>query len=131
MSNQTIAAALASRLSLLNLPTQYENSAFTPTAGAVYLSEAILPSTTLAVGLATTAADEYSGIYQVTVHAPKGGTKGPGMAAAKAVQDHFPRGLELLRDGIKVTVLRCSQAPGFVDGDRWLVPVSIDYRALV
>jgi hypothetical protein len=130
MIHQTIAAALASRLSLLNLPTQYENSAFTPVAGVVYLSEAILPSTTLAVGLANTAADEYSGIYQVTVHAPKGGSKGPGMAAAKSIQDQFQRGLELVRDGIKVTVLRCSQAPALTDGDRWLIPVSVDYRAL-
>lgn len=131
MSNQTIAAALASRLAALALPTQYENSAFTPVAGVVYLSEALLPSTTVAVGVSTTSSDEFSGIYQVTVHAPKGGTKGPGMAAAKAIQDQFPRGLELVRDGIKVTVLRSSQAPGFIDGDRWLIPVSIDYRALV
>lgn len=131
MSNQTIAAALATRLSGLSLPTQYENSAFVPVAGQVYIAEALLSGPTLPVGIAVQASDEFGGIYQVTVFAPLGGTKGPAQSTAKRVADHFPRGLTLTRDGIKIVVLRASQGPGFVSGDRYAIPVSINYRALV
>lgn len=128
MSNQLIAAALAQRLSLLNMPTAYENAPFTPVAGQAFIAENFLPVTTLAVGIASTSADNYGGIYQVTVHAPKGGTKGAGFDMAQKVQDHFPRGLTLTYLGQSVTILRTSQGPSFVEGDRWLVPVSIEYR---
>jgi hypothetical protein len=129
MSNQSITAAMATRLSGLSLPTQYENSAFTPVAGQVYVAEALLTGPTLPVGIAVQSSDEYGGIYQVTVFAPLGGTKGPGQTVAKQVADRFPRGLTLTRDGIKIVVLRASQGPGFVSGDRWAIPVSINYRA--
>ncbi len=129
MSNQTIAAAMATRLSGLALPTQYENSSFTPVSGQVYVAEALLTGPTMPVGIAAQSSDEYGGIYQVTVFAPLGGTKGPAQATAKQIADHFPRGLTLTRDGIKIVVLRVSQGPGFVSGDRWAVPMSINYRA--
>jgi len=128
MSNQAIAAALAQRLSLLNLPTAYENAPFTPVAGQAFIAENFLPVATLAVGIAASSADNYGGIYQVTVHAPKGGTKGEGFAMAQQVQKHFPRGLTLTYQGQSVTILQASQGPSFVEGDRWLVPVSINYR---
>ena len=130
MSQATISAALSARLNTVagGYQVQWENAPFTPPAG-VYLAEAFLPATTLAVGVSSASSDEYSGIYQVTVMAPKGATKGPARAAADAVLAHFPRGLELTRDNIKVTVLRSSMGPALMDGDRYAVPLSIEYRA--
>lgn len=129
MSNQAIAAALATQLDTLNLPTQWENAPFTPTAGVVYVAEALLPGPTLSVGVAGASSDEFGGIYQVTVYAPLGGTKGAGAAVAKDVADAFPKASQLTYDGVTVHILRTSQAPAFTSGDRWAIPVSVTYRA--
>jgi hypothetical protein len=129
MSNQAIAAALATQLDTLNLPTQWENAPFTPTAGVTYLAEALLPGPTLSVGVAGTSSDEFGGIYQVLVYAPLGGTKGDGLAVAKDVADAFPKALKLTYDGLTVIILRTSQATAFTSGDRWVIPVSVTYRA--
>lgn len=129
MSQATISAALSARLAtLVGYQVQWENAPFTPPAG-VYLAEAFLPATTLAVGISNASSDEYSGIYQVSVMAPKGATKGPPRVAADAVLALFPRGLQLTRTGITVTILRASMGPALMDGDRYTVPLSIEYRA--
>lgn len=129
MSNQAIAAALATQLDTLNLPTQWENAPFTPTADEVYVAEALLTGPTLSVGVAIASSDEFGGIYQVTVYAPLGGTKGAGLAVAQDVADAFTKGLKLTYDGLTVIILRTSQAPAFQSGDRWAIPVSVTYRA--
>lgn len=129
MSNQKIAAALATRLNTLSLPTQWENTPFTPTAGQVYVSEALLTGPTLSVGVANSSSNEFGGIYQVTVYAPLGGTKGAGLDVAQDVADAFTKGLKLTYGGLTVTILRTSQAPAFPSGDRWAIPVSVTYRA--
>lgn len=129
MSNQAIAAALATQLNTVDLPTQWENAPFTPPAGEVYLAEALLPGPTLSVGISGASSDEFGGIYQVTVYAPLGGTKGAGLGAAKAVADAFPKAAQFTHDGTTVVVLRTSQAPAFNSGDRWAIPVSVTYRA--
>lgn len=130
MSDQAINAALAARLQALGLPTAFENAKFTPTAGVLYLEENYLPGETTSVGVASTSSDVFTGIYQVTVLAPLDGTKGPGMATAKQVAEHFPKGMRLTHaSGLKVTILRASQGPGFKRNDRWAIPVSIRYRS--
>lgn len=129
MSNQAIAAALATQLNTVDLPTQWENAPFTPPAGEVYLAETLLPGPTLSVGVSGTSSNEFGGIYQVTVYAPLGGTKGAGLGAAQAVAEAFPKALQLTYDGITVIVLRTSQAPAFASGDRWAIPISVTYRA--
>lgn len=130
MSNQTVGAALSARLNTLGLPTQWENAPYTPSASMVYLQEALLPADAPSVGIASSSANEFTGIYQVSVLAPAGGTKGPGYATAKQVQEAFPKGLRLTRSGVTVAILRTAQGPAFMDGARWVVPVSIYYRAL-
>ena len=129
MSNQAIAAALATQLNTLDLPTQWENAPFTPTAGVVYVAEALLTGPTLSVGVGSTSSNEFGGIYQVTVYAPLGGTKGAGLAVAQDVADAFTKGLKLTYDGLTVIILRTSLAPAFPSGDRWAIPVSVTYRA--
>ena len=131
MSSQAIAAALATQLNTVDLPTQWENAPFTPTAGEVYLAEALIPATTLSVGVSDTSANNYGGIYQVSVYTPLGTTKGAGLAAVQSVLDAFTKGLRLTYDGVTVTILNASQAPALIIGDRWVIPISIEYRAFV
>lgn len=123
-----INAALSTRLQALNLPTQWENAPFTPTAGAAYLIETILPAQTVPYTVnGQTEVNE--GIYQVTVMAPKGATKGAGLSIVKQVADHFPVGLELSSGGQSVKVQSVSQHRGMADGDRWAIPISIRWFA--
>jgi hypothetical protein len=129
VSEQTVAAALASRLATLSLPTEYENSPFTPVAGQTYLKESFLVGDRIAVGLAQT--DAIVGVYQVLVMAPRDGTKGPGMMTAKLVEAAFQRGLRLVREGITVAIMQTSQGAAMMAGDRWAVPVRVEFRAYV
>lgn len=131
MSDQAINSALSTRLQSLGLPTWFENANFTPTSGVLYLAEAFLPRQTDYRTLEATGTKDYGGVYQVAVMAPRGATKGAGMTAAKQVQDHFPRGLFLTHSGVTVIVYGSYQSTAIVQGDRWMIPVSINYRAIV
>ena len=130
MSNASIRAALATRLNTLGLPTAWENGNFTPPAGQVYVAEALLPNETLSVGVSSASSDNFGGIYQVLVHAPLGMGKGAAVAAAEQIVAAFPKGASLTYSGTTVRVLRASQNPALVNGDRYAIPVSIVYRAL-
>lgn len=124
-----IAAALATRLNTLGLPTHWENGpAFTPPATGAYLREAFLPGEARPFGVFQ--ADILGGIYQVTVMARKGSTKGGAIAEVNAVLSAFPRGLRLIHSGQSVTVLASWRSGGFESGDRWAVPVSIRFRGV-
>jgi hypothetical protein len=131
MSDKAIAAALASRLAELGYPVAWENSNFTPPPGEVYLAEALLPGNRLSIGVARTSSDEYAGIYQVTICAPLGGTKGPGLEAVECVLSAFVKADPLTCGETTVTVLRSQREAAFTSGDRWQIPISIYYRATV
>lgn len=130
MSDKIIAAALASRLAELGYPVAWENSAFRPPADEVYLAEALLPGNRLSIGVARASSDEYAGIYQVTVCAPLGGTKGPGLDAVECVLSAFVKADVLACGNTSVTVLRSQREAAFASGDRWQIPISIYYRAV-
>lgn len=129
MINLKISAALGTQLETLGYPTHYENSKFSPPAGVIYLSESLLTGDTIPVGVSSAASDEFGGVYQVLVYAPLDNNKGPARAAADAVSAGFQRGDRLTYDGLTVTIQRTTQNPPFVSGDRFVIPVSITYRA--
>ena len=130
MSNASIRAALATQLNTLGIPTAWENSNFTPTAGHVYLTEALLPNETLSIGVSSASSDDFGGIYQVLVNAPAGRGKGAAVAAAEQVVGAFVKGASLTYGGVTVRILRSSQNPALIDGERYVIPVSITYRAI-
>lgn len=129
MSNSKIAAALATKLNTLNLPTHWENSSFTPVAGQIYVSESLLQGSTIPIGIATGSSDELGGIYQVLVYAPMDAGKGAGRAVADTVSAAFQRGARLTYQGVTVTIQSVSQSAAFISGDRFVIPVSIAYRS--
>ena len=131
MSNAIISAALAVRLNTLGVPTHWQNTDYNPPADTIYLAESLIPASVNPMGLAASSSESYEGIYQVLVYAPSGATKGGAYDAADSVIGHFPKALELTRDSITVTILRAEQNGAFVSGDRFVVPVSIYYRAMV
>lgn len=131
MSLTDIGAALSTQLATLNIPTAWENSRYKPTAGQVYVAESLIAGNTIAVGIASQASDEYGGIYQVLVYAPLDAGKGIARSTADTVAAAFVRGDRLVYNGVTVTIQSTSQAAGFMAGDRFVVPVSVTYRAFI
>lgn len=130
MSEPAIRAALEVRLAALTpaLATAYENAAYTPVAGTPYQRVNLMraqPNNPEAGRF-----QQAQGIFQVTLEYPQ--NVGPSVveARAKLVADWFYRTLSLTASGVVVTITNASYImAGFVDGDRWAVPVRVFYRA--
>lgn len=129
MTSIAITAALAGHLSTLDVAIQYENAPFTPVAGQVYLAESLIPTSNVPVGIAMGGSNAAEGIYQVLVYSMAGATKGEAFNVADDVEALFERGTRLTHDGITTTILRVERNAGFMSGDRFVVPLSIYYRA--
>ena len=128
-----INAALDSRLSSLagGSPIAWSNTVYKPIKGTLYLKVDNLPSAVEQAGLGNNGLDEYRGIYQVTVFAPAGQGRGIADAKADAIADHFKRGTVLVYNGLSVRLGNVSRNAGFIDGDRFVVAVSVNYYAHV
>lgn len=124
-----IAAALSIRLNALGLPMDAENSGFVPQTDVLYVREQFVTPTASGIGLSFTSSVNHSGVYRVLVMAPRQSGKGPANAAANQVLNHFARGTELTRNGQRVLVSDVAMISGFADGDRWVVPVEVTYKA--
>lgn len=131
MSQNNISAALSSQLDTLSgdYAIHFENAAFTPPAGEPYLAESINPTGTIPMAIASTGSELLQGFYQVLCYAPAGLNKGAAFAGAGAVEAAFQRGDRLSYDNQEVTILRVERSAGFRSGDRFVVPLSIYYRA--
>lgn len=128
MSEASIRAALETRLDALSpaLATAWENNDYTPVADTpyqrVHLMRAEPENPTF------DAFRRKLGFLQVTLFYPQG--DGPAAAEARAdlLSAHFPRGLTLTSGGYKVIIDGTPYVmPGFVDEDRWAVPVRVPY----
>lgn len=133
MSLILVRKALEKRLATLSpaLATAYENASFTPVAGAAYQRVNLLPNTP---DNSTQGASLYfeRGLFQVTVCAPGGTGPAAADAQAQAIRNHFKRGTSLVESGITVNITDTPrQSPGYIDGDRWAVPVSIPFQAQI
>lgn len=109
----------------------YENAPFTPTEGTLYLREDFIPNIKDAVGIAHTSADDYEGLYQVTVLSARGGRRFDGQEQARLVSAHFPRGAEYTYNAVKVKITSSQVGSPIQDEDRYAIPVTISWRALV
>ena len=77
--------------------------------------------------LAFDSALDYGGIYQIRVMAPKGNYDADALAMCDAIQAHFKRG----PIGNGVYIRRVTIAPPLQDDTRYVIPVSIYYRAIL
>lgn len=131
MSIAKVRAALETRLGTLTpaLSTAYENAAFTPVAGTPYQRVFLLPATPDNEVLGC---DYYReiGIFQVSLYYPVNGGPGTAQARAQLLRTHFKRSTTMTSGGVTTTVSATPAiATAFVDGDRYVIPVSIPYRA--
>lgn len=127
-ANTAIQSALNAHLAAMpdRPPTSWPNKTFSPPAG-VYIVVDSLPRETDAPMLAFDSALDYGGIYQIRVMAPKGNYDADALAMADAIQMHFARG----PIGNGVYIRRVTIAPPLQDDTRYVIPVSIYYRAIL
>lgn len=111
-----------------SLPVAVENVHFTPPTKGAYLRGFDLSAQTrggfLQGGLTT-----FTGLYQITICAPKGEGSGPAGLIAAGLRALFPEFLVLQGAGFKVAVMTPFHvADGFADDTCWVVPTSFQYR---
>lgn len=130
MSTVAIRKALEERLKTMQpaLATAWENLPFTPAADVPYQRVLMTPATPENASYG--AAFREVGLYKVTLCYPQGSGTAAVQAQADALRQWFSRATTLRADGIEV-IVRTTPAigAGAIDGDRYCVPVSIDYLA--
>lgn len=122
----SLAAWAAARVPAIQVA--WENVPFTPPAD-VYLRGFLLPAATTAPDLEG-ALRTLRGVYQVSVMAPI--NVGPGVAEGIAgeLESVFPLNLRLTGSGLVLQVMTpVTAAKGAQDADRFVLPVSFQYRA--
>ncbi len=112
-------------------PIAYENAEYTQVEGTLYLQESFLPNIKEAVGIAHTSADDYEGLYQVSVMAGRGDRRFDAQEQARLISLHFPRGAEYTFNSIKVKITSARVSQGITDEGWYSVPVTIEWRAIV
>jgi hypothetical protein len=118
---------LATQLASTGLSIAWVNTAFTPAAGTLYVTESFAPAGEIPIRLSGTV--PFAALYTVIVYAPLNQTRAPAINAAELVRTAFTRGTRLVRFGSTVTVRECIPSAGFVSGDRYALPITI--RVLV
>lgn len=130
-----IKVALETRLKAMAslLPTQWENSAFTPPSDAPYQTVHLLPAEPVNPSILGVAGSEMyreTGIFQITLVYPARGGAGTALAKAEAIRDWFPRGGSYVYGGVTAVVARTPRiGPAMVQDDRYVLPVSVTYFA--
>ena len=112
-------------------PVAYENAEYTPVEGTLYLRESFLPNIKDAVGVAHTSADDYEGLYQVSVMDGRGDRRFDAQEQARLISLHFPRGAEYTYNGVTVKITGTRLASAITEGGWYQIPVTISWRALV
>jgi hypothetical protein len=134
-AEKDINTALSVRLAELQTagvpPIAYENAEYDPVEGTLYLRESFLPNIKDAVGVAHTSADDYEGLYQVSVMAGRGDRRFDAQEQARLISLHFPRGAEYTYNGVTVKITGTRLASGITEDGWYQIPVTISWRALV
>jgi len=134
-AEKDINTALSVRLAELQTagvpPIAWENAEYTPVEGSLYLRESFLPNIKDAVGVAHTSADDYEGLYQVSVMDGRGDRRFDAQEQARLISLHFPRGAEYTYNGVTVKITGTRLASAITEDGWYQIPVTISWRALV
>lgn len=131
VNNLAISKALEVRLAALNpaLPTDWENTNYTPETGVAYQAATVL----FAEPENPTFGDDFyrqRGYLQVQLRYPANTGKAAAFQRAGLLQSWFKRGLSLEADGITTIVEKTPEVTnGTNDGDRYVVNVRIRFYA--
>lgn len=113
------------------LPIAWQNKSFTPPSSGSYLRAFILPAPTESHDLKGDHR-KYSGVFQVSVVAPRDTGPGAAEAIAEEIAALFPMSLRMAIASPAFDLILASPmqiARGIDEPDRYVVPVSAQYRA--
>lgn len=123
-----ISAALDARTNSLSLPTAWENIAFQPVTGTLYIRPTLMPADTVQAGLGTNGLDEHLGIYQIDIISTSAKGKGEATIKCDVIADHFKRGTVLSYNGVNVRITKSSRGQGKRDEAFFVIPIFITYQ---
>lgn len=129
--SESIRRALETHLAAMSpaLATAWENAPFTPVSGTPYQKAFMLYAAPDNSTLGCQRRREV-GVFQVTLCYPTGVGNSACQSRAEAVREHFKRGTTVSHGGQSVLVTQTpNKATLGVDGDRYMVAVSIPYSA--
>lgn len=125
-----ISAALDDHLnSMVGLPdVAWENAAYEPTHGELYLRPTLLPAETYGATMGVSGTDEHQGIYQVDIFSSLGAGKFQAIGMADTIADRFKPATELTYNSRLIRIIRVSRRAGIDLNDAWYqLPVDIYY----
>lgn len=131
MSTLKIQQALETRLATMSpaLATVAENVDYTPTTGTPYQRLTMVTGEPDNSSIGQRHYIEV-GVFMVTLCYPKNTGANACRTRAESVRTLFKRGTTLTIDGIRIIVPRTPKvSTGYVDGDRFCIPVTITYEA--
>ena len=130
MSQKEIKVALDKAIGLLSsdIQTEYENIAFTPTAGTPYQQLHFLPAINASIEITGPGAI-HRGIYQITLKYPVNKGVNPPLDKAETIIKAFPKGRTLTEGNTRVICELPVYRKLGVDGDRYIYAVSIEYKS--
>lgn len=129
--SENIRRALETHLAAMSpaLATAWENAQFQPTNGTPYQRAFMLYAAPDNSTLGCQRRREV-GIFQITLCYPTGVGNSTAQSRAELVRDHFKRGTTVTHSGQSVLVTQTpSKTTLGVDGDRYMVAVTIPYSA--
>ena len=131
MSQALIKAAIETALNGISpaLATAWENVPFTPAQGTPYQAVYIMPAESAELGHKSTM--EYNGMVQISLFYPQNTGTSAAMARAKLITDLFYRSADFVSGGVRVYIKKSWQGQGRNDGDRYMLPVKIYYKAYI
>ena len=131
MSITAVRAALETKLATITpaVVTVWENVPYSPVVGVPYQAAYLLPATPEN----PTMGDAYymeQGIFQVSLFYSLSAGAGAAAARAELIRTAFKRGTSMVSGTVTVRIARTPEiGQGRVDGDRWHIPVKIQYFA--
>ena len=127
-----IRSAFATKLlAFTSVPSiAWENTAFTPAAGATYLRPTLLTAEPVQAEIGAAGLNRHTGVFQVSIYAPTG----TGLLAINTLRnsliDYFKRGTQLQYGAVTVTISKAF-AGAYLQETAWIhVPVTIRYTTL-
>lgn len=132
MSSVDVRAGLEVALQAITpaLATAFENVSFTPAAGVAYQRVTVLFAQPDNSEIGRSYLER--GYMQVDLAYPQNAGPGPAQARAELLRTTFWRGRTVVANGQQTLIDKTPEiVPGYVDGDRYVVPVKIPFRASV
>jgi hypothetical protein len=112
------------------IATAYENVSFTPTINVPYQELYDIPASNDHL-FVNSSEFESLGIFQITLRYPSGKGSKDAFNRAELYVSSFPVGRKLTKNGDTITVIQTPQINVLgVDGDRYSVAVSINYKSI-